>query len=108
LPTAPFPHTNSHSRSPTTPRFPFHCAGPRKLYFKRHLRVPGNLAEQEEDAAAGPEAAAHRLAFADAAHHFLHGKYRCGVPAVVSLSTLLLQSLKGTFVRATDTASRVQ
>jgi hypothetical protein len=92
-----------------SPRSPNPIAGPRKLYFKRFLRIPGCKAEEdEEETCTGPDAPAHRLAFAAAAHHFLHAVYRFDVATVVSLAVMLLQGTKGAYDKAMDTLPRVR
>lgn len=87
--------------------FPATPAGPRHLYFKALLYVPGSAAAREELSSASTGHGAHRLAWVDAVYRFRYGHARYDTASVATLTALLLHAMRGPYRTAHDTPSRV-
>lgn len=99
----------SYSTYPSRPliRLAITIAGPRKLYFKRYLRMPDSASDIDERDATSLDNGAFRLALAESLYWFRHGTYRFDCDVTCKIAALAMYAVRGPS-GAQDTALRLR
>lgn len=86
---------------------PLTCPGPYRLCYKRCMHVPNSRTEEEILAATSADAAPLRLAYAECVFSVRNGNYRFDAAMLIQLAALQLQSVRGDYEDARDSAAAI-